>query len=214
MTAKDISLEQRFTSSQTRIEEIFSNQHASHSFISDLQKLHLYYERHFFNPNTSLAKKKKLVQEYEDLSENICAISEGRLTAEHAIKKMSDRPTQRKWDAFVGNILNTCELLFWLTAAMTSCAFCLGLGIPVIFFNPLAGLAITTGTIILMLGAAKQAQICGEEYSSFSEIEQQEQLELNTLSFFSSTKIYSGQLPQKHDEYCTHEIEINYQCIA
>lgn len=164
---------------------VFNDQEVTKAFRTNLEKLHHFYFRHCTERN-SAAKIKALISEYQLLIHTLKEIKSGALTAQEAQDSIKQLSADRKMDIVVQNVFKTCELLFWATAAVTAYAFCLGIAIPMIFFNPLLGAALTIGASILMLEASILAFKCIDDYSSFKKVNTQERLELNTLSFFSA----------------------------
>ncbi|RUR13749.1 DUF5638 domain-containing protein [Legionella sp. km772] len=178
------------------VNDLFKNENLTESFQQNIQRLNNYFIR-LFNKDINYSKRQALVNEYDLLLNTMRQIKAGSLTADQALQNLNSLARDRKIDVIVHNIFKTCELLFWLTAAMTSYAFCIGFGIPLMFFNLPVGLAITLGTSVLMLQAANQILESANEFKSFNAIDTQERLERNVVSFF---------LPPKKDE---EELEAN-----
>ena len=140
--------------------------------------------RNFFMKDTISAKKRELLEELEFFLSNIRGVQEGAFSTEVALNNIERVFGDRKLGVTYRNILNTCELLFWLTATVTSLSVCIAIGIPVIFFNPLTGLAIIIGTTVSTLESAKNTQECIDKYQSYNEIDEQDKREKNLLSLF------------------------------
>jgi hypothetical protein len=169
------------------LNDLFQKENLTESFRQNLLSLNEYYTRRFWNFD-SFTKRQTLVNVYCLLLATIKQIKAGSLPAEQAINNLDSITSDRKTDVVVRNIFKACELLFWLPAALTSYAFCIGFGVPLMFFNLPLGLAITGGTSVLMLEAAVQALKCVDDFQSFSSINKQERLERNVVSFFLPPK--------------------------
>ena len=187
--AKDAILElhNKFEQYKKELNESFQKENFTESFRQNLHNLNDYYTRQFFKEE-SHSKKRTLVAEYALLLETIKQIKAGSLTTDAALKNINQITSDRKKEIVIHNIFKTCELLFWLTAAVTSYAFCLGFGIPIMFFNLPMGLAITIGTCILTLEAGVQALKCIGEFKLFTATNKQDKLERNIASFFLPPK--------------------------
>lgn len=183
---------------QTDLNTLFDEQSVTSAFRHNLKKLHNYYVRHFWETN-KLNEKKETVHEYQFLIETIKEIKTGNLNAENALKNVQQLSSNRKMDVLKDNIFKTCELLFWLTAALTSYAFCIGFGIPILFFNPILGAALTIGASVLMLESAIQAVKCIDEFQSFNAINKQEKLERQALSFFIKPQPSTEEIAEPDD---------------
>ncbi len=190
------------------LNSLFQTESITESFRQNLNGLNDYYTRRFWK-NDNDTKRKSLVNEYGLLLETIKKIKTGSLKTEQALKNISDISSDRKIDVIIQNIFKTCELLFWLTAAITSYAFCIGFGIPIMFFNPVVGLAITIGTSVLMLEAAIQTLKCVDEFKSFDPINKQEKLERNLISFFLPPKASQDTSVEKEEDELEDSMNYN-----
>lgn len=165
--------------------ELFQNEElATTSFIEDLKKIDAYYQQRFLE-NSDL--QKTILQEYQNLITAIADVKKGSLSAEDGLKIVQELSLDRKTEIVVANIIKGCELLFWMAAALTSYVFCLGLAFPLIFLEPIIGVALTLGTSIIMLAATLKGADCVREFTSFNEVNKQAELERNSISFFTSS---------------------------
>ena len=151
------------------------------------QQLTNYYLTRFLQAS-STATRNKVADDYQLLLNTIKEVDEGSLTTDQALSQINRLSCTRQMDLIIENIFRACELLFWACALVTSYAFCLGLGIPLMFFNPLLGLSITLGTSLILLESGFKAFECINQFKPFKALNDQAALEKSTLLFFSQTK--------------------------
>jgi hypothetical protein len=162
--------------------ELFEGQDlATEPFMANLTKVDEFYW-------LRASRKKTALEEYQLLVNAIKLVKTGGLTSDEGLKFVKDLSFNRKMDVVIANILKTCELLFWMTTAITSYVFCLGFAIPLMFFNPPLGVALTLGASAVMLAATLKGVECVRQFESFNAINKEEQIERNAVSFFTSAK--------------------------
>lgn len=178
---------------------------------ANIFKLNEYYRNQFVS--TDDYKKKHLsVREHAYIVGLTQRVNEGKMTSELALQEVDKMSSNRKTDVLLSNIFKAFELLFWIAAAVTSYAFCIGFGIPVMFFNPLAGILITAGTAILMLEAASTAFECIEEFQSSNSIEEERVVERDVISFFAKPKRDDYARPDSDYGYDYEECALPIAC--
>ncbi len=155
--------------------------------LSPLYLLNDYYTTRFSNCENN-GQRQLLTQEYAHLLETMKKIKSGSLSADEALNNLNRLSRDKKLNVILHNTLKTCELLFWVTAALTSYAFCVGFGIPLLFLNPPLGLALIMGTAVLIIESAAKALETANSFKNLSPINQQKNLEHQVLSLFFSPK--------------------------
>jgi hypothetical protein len=162
--------------------ELFEGQDlATEPFMANLRKIDEFYW-------LRALKNKTALEEYQLLVRAIKLVKTGDLTSDEALKSIKDLFFHRKMEVVIADVLKTCELLFWMTTAISSYVFCLGLAIPLMFFNPPLGVALTLGASAVMLAATLKGVECVGQFKSFNALNKEEHIERTAISFFTSAK--------------------------
>ena len=107
------------------------------------------------------------------------------MTAEEANLVIDDATEDRQFKIIVHNIFKACELFFWSAVAGTAYVGCVTVGIPLLFLEPLIGLAVTFGTGVLFCSSVHNAGECFDEFKTFDRVNEENTRERNVISFFS-----------------------------
>lgn len=192
---------------QSNLNALFEDLDADSSVRIMLKKLHQYYLRHFWEAK-NIPQKKALLTEYQCLVETMKDVKEGNINSADGIQNIKQLSSNRKMDVLMDNILKVCELLFWITAAITACAFGITVGLPIMPFNQFAGIAVIIGVGVLLLESSVRAFQSFNQFKSLKDIEKQEKMELQALSFFAPPEQKEPGIADYDEEA---EIEMCYQ---
>jgi hypothetical protein len=190
----------RIRDCENTLNETFNDLPKSHKFEQDLTDIKFYYIESLRNAESEY-EGRRVVEQYEKFTTNLLKVRNGDLSAKQAQALIDDKQEDKIIDIVINNIFTVCELLFWVAAAAVSYATCLTVGIPLLFLQPLLGVAVTAGTGLLMFVSLDFAGDCFEEFQSSDLIDEEYTRETNAISFFPPKKS-----PSKPEERSIIEI--------
>lgn len=137
-------------------------------------------------------KNQPLLNHYKTLVDTLQLVRAGQLTAEQAIQNVDATACSQKLAVVVHNLLNACQMLFWLTTALTCYFVSIAIGIPGILIQPFIGIPLTVGSFHSANFSLYKTTTCIDEFKSFAKINHENQRERNLIGFFAPSLPSAG----------------------
>lgn len=158
-----------------------------------------------YNPNPTLLKQIKEVQDYYDLSyekakskktmkaiadsygtfiDKLALVQQGDLSREEMINTINEANYSRKISILIHNLIKACELIFWIAASVSLYASIFAIALPVLVVQPPLGIAITVAIGGLILKAAASCIQSLTEFRGFGRHDTEYSHEVSLVSFF------------------------------
>jgi hypothetical protein len=177
-------LAQKIADCNSELDSLFAYLDINYRLRMQLRDIKSFYQRAFnnaSNENTAM----EIINQYEQFIVSASEVKLGQMTVEEANLVIDDATEDRQFKIIVHNIFKLCELFFWTALAATAYAGCITVGIPLLFLEPLIGVALTIGTGLLCCSSFHNGLECFNEFKTFDRANEENTRERDVISFFA-----------------------------
>lgn len=166
-----------------------------------------YYQDSYYKASNSY-KANQILNSYQAFISNLKEVQNGTKTREEATTIIKKSTSSRVLDIAFHNIAKVLELCFWATATFICASACTGFGLPLIFSEPLIGLAITLGTGWMMWKSAEGTLNCFTQFKSTARHNEESKNEISMAAFFKPNTFFKPNI--KNQNKLENELEFDY----